>query len=92
MLLNVILVFIGSLVGSIGSSSIVLYMLKRKDRVEELTIHNNRLGEAVNLLMETNMMMIDVLHEAKLVNGNGDELKKKIENYLADCAKKGFII
>ena len=92
MFLNVILVFVGSVIGSIGSSSIVLYMLKRKDRVEELTIHNNRLGEAVNLLMETNMMMIDVLHEAKLVNGNGDELKKKIENYLADCTKKGFII
>lgn len=91
-LINILLVFAGSVIGSIGSSSIVLYLIRRRDRVEELTVHNNRLGEAVNLLMETNIMMIDVLHEAKLVNGQGDKLKKKIEDYLAECTKKGFII
>lgn len=92
MLLNVILVFIGSLIGSIGSSSVLLYLLKRRDKIEDLAIHNNRLGEAVNLLMETNIMMIEILHDAKLINGNGDKLKSKIEDYLAECTKKGFFV
>lgn len=92
MLLNVILVFVGSVVGSIGSSSIVLYLIKRKDRIEDLAVRNNRLGEAVNLLMETEIMLIDVLHQAKVINGNGDALKKKIEDYLAECTRKGFIL
>lgn len=92
MLLNVLLVFVGSVIGSIGSSQVLLYLLRRKDKVESLAIRNNRLGEAVNLLMEVNMMMIDVLHNAKLVNGDGDALKSKIEEYLAECTKKGFFV
>lgn len=92
MFLNVILVFIGSVIGSIGSSSVVLYLLKRRDTVEELTIHNNRLGDAVNLLMETEIMLIDILHENKIINGDGAKLRQKIEDYLSECTKKGFFV
>lgn len=92
MLLNVILVFVGSLIGSIGSSSVLLYLLKRKDRVEELAERNNRIGEALNLVMETQVLLIDTLREGGVLNGEGKAMKEKIEDYLATCTKKGFMI
>lgn len=91
-LLNILLVFAGTLIGSIGSSSVVLYMLKRRDKVESLAIHNNRLGEAIDLLMETQLELIDTLHENGTINGQGKILRDKIRDYQSKCMSKGFVV
>ena len=92
MLLNVILVFIGSVIGSIGSSSVIVYLLKRRDKVEELVIHNNRLAEGMALQSEAVIMMLDALHEKGITNGNGAEMKKRINEYLMRNTAKGYSI
>ena len=90
MFLNVILVFAGSVIGSIGSSSIVLYLLKRRDKVEELITHNNRLAEGMALQSEAVIMMLDAMHDAKIVNGNGQQMKQKINDYLMRNTANGY--
>lgn len=90
--LNIILVFVGAVIGSMSSSSVLLHILKRKDVTEKLVVKNNRLGEAVNLLLETEMVLIDALHNAKIINGDGESVKKKIEDYLTECTKNGFML
>lgn len=92
MLLNVILVFIGSLVGSIGSSSVLLYLLKRRDKVENLVIHNNRIAEGMALQSEAIVMMLDALHDAGITNGNGTDMKEKIHDYLMRNTVNGYTI
>ena len=92
MLLSVILVFIGSVIGSIGSSSVVVYLLKRRDKVEELTIHNNRLAEGMALQSEAVIMMLDAMHDANIVNGNGQAMKQKINDYLMKNTVNGYRI
>lgn len=90
MFLNVILVFAGSVIGSIGSSSIVLYLLKRRDKVEELVTHNNRLAEGMALQSEAVIMMLDAMHDKGIVNGNGQEMKQKINDYLMRNTVNGY--
>lgn len=92
MFLNVILVFVGSVIGSIGSSSIVLYMLKRRDKVEELVTHNNRLAEGMALQSEAVIMMLDAMHDKGIVNGNGQAMKQKINDYLMKNTANGYRI
>lgn len=88
--LNVILVFAGSVIGSIGSSSIVLYLLKRRDKVEELVTHNNRLAEGMALQSEAVIMMLDAMHDKGIVNGNGQQMKQKINDYLMRNTANGY--
>lgn len=90
MLLNVILVFVGSVIGSIGSSSIVLYMLKRRDRVAELVERNNRIADGMVLQSEAVMMMLDALNESGITNGNGMEMKHRIQEYLMKNTYNGY--
>lgn len=90
MFLNVILVFAGSVIGSIGSSSIVLYLLKRRDKVEELITHNNRLAEGMALQSEAVIMMLDAMHDKGIVNGNGQQMKQKINDYLMKNTANGY--
>lgn len=90
MFLNVILVFAGSVIGSIGSSSIVLYLLKRRDKVEELITHNNRLAEGMALQSEAVIMMLDAMHDKGIVNGNGQAMKQKINDYLMKNTANGY--
>lgn len=92
MFLNVILVFVGSVIGSIGSSSIVLYLLRRRDKVEELVTHNNRLAEGMALQSEAVIMMLDAMHDKGIVNGNGQQMKQKINDYLMRNTAKGYKI
>ena len=88
--LNVILVFAGSVIGSIGSSSIVLYLLKRRDKVEELVTHNNRLAEGMALQSEAVIIMLDAMHDKGIVNGNGQQMKQKINDYLMRNTANGY--
>lgn len=90
MFLNVILVFVGSVIGSIGSSSIVLYLLRRRDKVEELIERNNRIAEGLGLQSEAVIMMLDALHEKGITNGNGDRMKQKINDYLMKNTNSGY--
>lgn len=92
MFLNVILVFVGSVIGSIGSSSIVLYMLKRRDKVEELVRHNDRIAEGLALQSEAVIMMLDAMHDKGIVNGNGTAMKQKIHDYLMKNTANGYKI
>lgn len=90
MLLNVVLVFAGSVIGSIGSSSVVLYLLKRRDKVQELIERNNRIADGMVLQSEAVMMMLDALHESGITNGNGSEMKQKIQEYLMRNTSEGY--
>ena len=90
MLLNVVLVFVGSVIGSIGSSSVVLYLLKRRDKVQELIERNNRIADGMVLQSEAVMMMLDALHESGITNGNGSEMKQRIQDYLMRNTSDGY--
>lgn len=92
MFLNVILVFIGSVIGSIGSSSIVLYLIKRRDKISDLVIHNNRLAEGMVLQSECLVTIIDALHDKQIINGDGQDMKKRINEYLMRNTAKGYSI
>ena len=92
MFLNVILVFVGSVIGSIGSSSVLLYLLKRRDKIESLAEHNNRIAEGLALQSEAVIMMLDALHDANIVNGNGQAMKQKINDYLMKNTANGYKI
>lgn len=90
MLLNVVLVFVGSVIGSIGSSSVVLYLLKRRDKVQELIERNNRIADGMVLQSEAVMMMLDALHESGITNGNGSAMKQRIQDYLMRNTSDGY--
>ena len=92
MLLNVILVFLGSIIGSIGSSSVLLYLLRRKDRVEDLVRHNDRIAEGLALQSEAMVFVLDALHEKGIVNGNSDGIRSRVNEYMRNCTFKGYSI
>lgn len=90
MLLNVVLVFVGSVIGSIGSSQVLLYLLRRKDKVESLAVHNDRIAEGMAIQSEAIVMMLDALHDKGIVNGNGAAMKQKINDYLMKNTINGY--
>ena len=92
MLLNVLLVFVGSVVGSIGSSSVVLYLLRRRDKVQELIERNNRIADGMVLQSEAITLMLDALHDAGITNGNGSAMRQKITDYLMRNTSAGYHI
>ena len=90
MLLNVLLVFVGSVIGSIGSSQVLLYLLRRKDKVESLAVHNDRIAEGMAIQSEAIVMMLDALRDAGITNGNGSAMKQKINEYLMKNTINGY--
>lgn len=91
-LINILLVFVGSVIGSIGSSSVLLYLIKRRDKIEDLVIHHNRIADGLALQSECLVTIIDALHDAKIINGNGEAMKKKINDYLMRNTNSGYTI
>lgn len=91
-MIDLVFVLIGTIIGSLSCSSVLLYVMKRRDKVETLVVHNNRLGTAVELIMETQMVLIDALSEQNILNGEGRELKRKIHEYMMESTTKGFAI
>lgn len=89
-LINIILVFIGSIIGSVGSSTVLLYLLRRRDKVEELIIHNNRIAEGLALMSECQIMMLDAMHDKGIVNGNGQAMKERINSYMMKNTSNGY--
>lgn len=89
-LLNILMVFVGSLIGSVGSSTVLLYLLRRRDKVEELIIHNNRIAEGLALMSECQIMMLDAMHDKGIVNGNGQAMKERINSYMMKNTSNGY--
>lgn len=91
-LLNILLVFIGSVIGSVGSSTVILYLIKRRDKVADLIEHNNRIAEGLALMSECQIMMLDAMHDKGIVNGNGQAMKEKINTYMMKNTVNGYHI
>ena len=89
-MLEIVVALLGTIVGSISSSSVILHFVKRHDRVEELIEKNNRIAEGLALMSECQMMVLDALHEKGIVNGNGTEMKKKINSYMMKNTNNGY--
>lgn len=90
--LDLILVFVGGVIGSLGSSGVLMYVIKKKDITNEIVEKNNRIGEAIDLIMESNIMLIEALREKQILNGEGKKIRDMLESYLRNNTKKGFIV
>ena len=90
--LDLILVFVGGVIGSLGSSGVLLYVIRKKDTTNELVEKNNRIGEAVDLIIEANIMLIESLREKQVLNGEGKKIREMLEKYLRKNTRNGFIV
>lgn len=92
MMLEVMLVFIGGVIGSLSSSGVIMHLMKRHDKVEELVEKNNRIAEGLALMSECEIMMLDALHDKGIVNGNGENMRSRIQEFMLKNTNNGYKI
>ena len=90
--LDLILVFVGGVIGSLGSSGVLMYVIKKRDVTNEIVEKNNRIGEAVDLIIEANIVLVEALREKQVLNGEGKKIREMLEKYLRKNTRNGFIV
>lgn len=88
--LNIVMVFIGGVIGTLASSGVILHLLKRNDKVMDLVEHNNRQAEGLTLVSKALITIVDKLHDQKILNGEGERIKEELHTYLFNSTKSGF--
>ena len=78
-------------------TAIVNKILSRKSDVTTLSkscsdlIKNcDRQAEGLSVVMESLAILLEVMHEKGLVNGQSEHVRQSINNYLMTCAERGL--
>lgn len=79
-----------ALVSSGSVSGLVLYFLKRHDKIEDIRKNNDRQAEGIAVLTEGFALLLEALHKRGLINGESEHIRKDLDAYLLKCAKNGL--
>lgn len=78
-------------------TAIVNKILSRKSDVStlskscsELIKNCDRQAEGLSVVMESLAILLEVMHEKGLVNGQSEHVRQSINNYLMTCAERGL--
>lgn len=78
-------------------TAIVNKILSRKSDVNtlskscsELIKNCDRQAEGLSVVMESLAILLEVMHEKGLVNGQSEHVRQSINNYLMTCAERGL--
>jgi len=81
---GIMIALVGALLAGDG---IILYMLKRRDKVIHLCELNNRQGRELVVLsttmdnvLEAQELLVDALHDKDILNGNSVPIKEKLKS------------
>lgn len=87
---TLILPTVTALITSGTLSSVLLYFIKRRDRIGELEKSVARQGEGVAVLTEGFLVLLEALHKKGMVNGESEHIRKNMNDYLLKNTKNGF--
>ena len=82
---------ITALITSGALSSVVMYFVKRRDRINDLEKAVSRQGEGIAVLTEGFVVLLDALHKKGMVNGESEHVRKSMSDYLLKNTKNGLI-
>ena len=87
---NLILPLVTSLLASGGVSGVLMYYLRKKDRVAQLEKITDRQAEGIAVMTEAFLVLIEALHKRGLVNGESEHIRRDLEEYLLKCTENGL--
>lgn len=87
-LVPVIVPVIVAILSSSGVGAIVLYVMKKRDRTEDIARALQEQKEGIAVLTEGFSFLLDTLHEKKIINGESEHIRKDFNKYLLNCAKE----
>ena len=86
---------VSAIIGVFFNSGLVLYLVKRKhereDMIPKLCDRLDRVGEALDLSLESIVVIMNALRDGK-INGESERQKEKIEGYFRKITSEGFKI
>lgn len=80
-----------ALITSGALSSVVMYFVKRRDRINDLEKAVSRQGEGIAVLTEGFVVLLDALHKKGMVNGESEHVRKSMNDYLLKNTKNGLV-
>ena len=82
---------ITALITSGTLSSVVMYFMQRRDRINDLEKAVSRQGEGIAVLTEGFVVLLDALHKKGMVNGESEHVRKSMSDYLLKNTKNGLV-
>lgn len=82
--------FLVALLTSGTISSVLMWYLKRTDKVEALNKISDRQAEGIAVLTEGFLVLLEALHRSGIINGESEHVRKDIELYLLKNTKNGL--
>lgn len=82
--------FFVALVTSGTVSSLLMFYLKRTDKVETLNKISDRQAEGIAVLTEGFLVLLEALHKSGVINGESEHVRKDIEAYLLKNTQNGL--
>lgn len=89
MAIEIIKLFATIVVATLSSGGVVMYYLKKHDRVKDLERKFDRLAEGVNLGLENDVVIFKALRSGH-INGESEEQEKKLNEYFFNCSMRGL--
>lgn len=89
---NLVVTLLCSFFGGGTIGGIIMYLIKRKDRVLELIEKTDRQAEGINTISTSLLMLLEALHEQGVINGQSEHIRKELNNYLIECTSKGYYV
>ena len=77
------------LTASLASGGVIMYYIKKHDRVSDLEKKFDRLTEGVQLGLENDIVIFKALRQGH-INGESEAQEKRLNEYFFKCATKGF--
>lgn len=77
-------------IGGGGFGGILMYLIKRSDRVADLEKKNDRQADGIEALSRSMLILVDVLHDKGLINGESEKVREQLQSYLFKCTTNGY--
>ncbi len=88
---EIILLVLGSLFSAGTVGQIIMYIIKKHDRLEKVEKVVERLAEGVTLGLENDIVIFNALRNNH-INGESEKQEQKMRNYFRDNSNKGMEI
>lgn len=89
MVLEVVKIIATVVTATFASGGVVMYWLKKHDRVNELEKKFDRFAEGMKLGLENDVVIFKALREGH-INGESEEQEKKLREYFFNCSMRGL--
>ncbi len=77
--------------GQVLGGGVLLWWLKRRDRISQVVERVNRNGEFQGLVLDTLQVVMKALREGH-INGESERMEERIREYLTKRASDGFLM